>query len=244
MVHLDSNRAGSMKRFVLSASIGTIIFLGDANVASAGMPTFTLSDLARMRFQSISFFLVVFLLCSWVVRWLWNSSRKDFPRLPYLTYRRAIMLVALWGLLFLLVLTMISGARELLTPGAWKKEGLTYKLKDQSETPKVEPIEGESDRRAALDRLRIALWNYAKHHDGRFPPGDNAPEIPDEVWQVPESSRMHYRYKAGLVAGRGEAPLAFEPAIFGSSRFALLTNGKVVVLNESELASATEKADR
>jgi hypothetical protein len=244
MVHLDSNKAGSMKRYVLSASIGTIVFLGDANVASAGMPSVTLSDLARMRFQAISFFLVVFLLCSWVVRWLWNSSRKDFPRLPYLTYRRAITLVALWGLLFLLVLTMISGARELMTPGAWKKDGFTYKLKDQSETPKVEPIQAESDRRAALDRLRIALWTYAKHHDGRFPPSDSAPEIPEDVWRVPDSSHMHYRYNAGLSADHGEWLLAYEPAIFGSSRFVLLTNGKVLVFTESELASATEKAER
>src|SRR5262249_3920234 len=207
-----------MKRYVLSASIGTMVFLGDADVASAGMPSFTLTDLARMRFQSISFFLVVFLLCSWVVRWLWNSARNDFPRLPFLTYRRAITLVALWGLLFLLVLTMISGARELMTPGAWKKEGFTYELKDQSETPKAETIEAEPERGAALDRLRIALWTYAKHHEGRFPPGDNAPEIPEDVWRVPDSSHMHYRYMAGLIADRGEHPLAYEPGIFGSSR--------------------------
>ena len=37
--------------------------------------------------------------------------------------------VVLWGLLFMLVLTMISGARELLTPGAWEKKGATYQLK-------------------------------------------------------------------------------------------------------------------
>jgi hypothetical protein len=30
--------------------------------------------------------------------------------------------------LFLLVLTMISGARELMTPGAWEKKGFTYQL--------------------------------------------------------------------------------------------------------------------
>jgi hypothetical protein len=38
--------------------------------------------------------------------------------------------VTLWGLLFLLILTMISGARELMTPGAWEKHGSTYELKD------------------------------------------------------------------------------------------------------------------
>jgi hypothetical protein len=39
--------------------------------------------------------------------------------------------VTLWGLLFLLILTMISGARELMTPGAWEKHGSTYRLKDE-----------------------------------------------------------------------------------------------------------------
>ena len=75
-----------------------------------------------MRFQTISFFLLLFLLCSWVIKWIWNAARSDFPRLPHLSFRRAMGLVAVWGLLFLLVLTMISGARELMTPGAWKKE--------------------------------------------------------------------------------------------------------------------------
>ena len=123
VAHLDQKRAGSMNRCVRTISIAVLLFVGHPNDALAGMPSVTLSDLARMRFQTISFFLVVFLVCSWVVRLLWNSARKDFPRLPYLTYRRAITLVALWGLLFLLVLTMISGARELMTPGAWKKDG-------------------------------------------------------------------------------------------------------------------------
>jgi hypothetical protein len=240
--HLTSKRASSMSRCVRTVSMAGLMLAGDANVALAGMPAVTLSDLARMRFQTISFFLVVFLLCSWVVRWLWNSARKDFPRLPYLTFRRAITLVALWGMLFLLVLTMISGARELMTPGAWKKEGLTYKLKDASEAPKANVIEREGERRAALDRLRVALWTYARHHDGRFPPGETPSEIPDDAWRVPDPSGMRYRYIAGLLADRGDVPLAYEPGIFGSGRFALLTNGKVVLLTDGELTSAVAKA--
>ncbi len=39
----------------------------------------------------------------------------------------------IWGLLFVLVLTMISGARELMTPGAWEKEGFTYVLAGEAE---------------------------------------------------------------------------------------------------------------
>ncbi len=68
------------------------------------MPSITLSDLARTRIQTISFFLVVFLLCSWVVRLIRNGLRKDFSWLPILSFRRAMGLVGLWGLLFVLVL--------------------------------------------------------------------------------------------------------------------------------------------
>src|SRR5687767_15824936 len=117
-------------RSPLLLSLG--ILLASAAPARAGMPSFTLTDAASLRLQSISFFLVVFLLSALVIRWIWNALTTDFPRLPRLSYPKALGLVALWGLLFLLVLTMISGARELLTPGAWKKdEGLTYTLGDK-----------------------------------------------------------------------------------------------------------------
>jgi hypothetical protein len=97
--------------------------------AFAGMPTLTLSDLAEMRVQTISFFLLVLLLSTWAVQGLWNGLRRDFTRLPHLTYRRSLAITALWGLLFVLILTMISGARELMTPGAWERSGATYQLK-------------------------------------------------------------------------------------------------------------------
>jgi len=59
------------------------------------MPVVLLSDLARMRIQTISFFLVCFLLSSWGVRRVWNAARRDFPRLPHLSYARANGLVVL-----------------------------------------------------------------------------------------------------------------------------------------------------
>ena len=50
------------------------------------MPEILLSDLARMRIQTISFFLLCFLLCSWGIQKIWNAARRDFPRLPHLSY--------------------------------------------------------------------------------------------------------------------------------------------------------------
>ncbi len=83
-----------------------------------------------MRLQTISFFLLCFLVSALFIQLVWNGLRKDFTRLPRLSYPKALGLVSLWGLLFVLVLTMISGARELMTPGAWDKVGSTYRLKE------------------------------------------------------------------------------------------------------------------
>jgi hypothetical protein len=73
-----------------------------------------------------------------------DRIRRDFVRLPVLTFGRALALVTLLGFLFVLVLTMISGARELMTPGAWVKDGLKYKLKS---LPGIVVADGRAGRR-------------------------------------------------------------------------------------------------
>jgi hypothetical protein len=77
-----------------------------------------LNEVARQRLEVVSFFLLGLLACAAVIRSLWNGLRKDFPILPRLSYARALGMIVLWGLLFVLVLTMITGASELMTPGA------------------------------------------------------------------------------------------------------------------------------
>ena len=97
--------------------------------ALAGMPApYTLNELARLRIEAISFFLVVLLVCAGLVKLIWNGLRPEGTRIPRLSYPKALGVVVLWGLLFSVVLAMISGARELMTPGAWEKQGATYKL--------------------------------------------------------------------------------------------------------------------
>lgn len=207
------------------------------------MPMLTLSDVARMRIQTISFFLLGFLVCSWVMQRIWNGLRADFPRLPRLGYRQSLGLITLWGLLFVLILTMISGARELMTPGAWKKTGYTYKLAEAKPETTVEaPHEGE--RRQAMDRLRIALWTYARGHEGRFPPADGREAIPAEVWRVPDPSGMRYRYVAGQAADTGHGIVAYEPGIFGAERMVLLADGRIVLLSPGEIVHTLAGGDR
>src|SRR5262249_2140552 len=88
------------------------------------------NDSALGRLQTISFFVMTFLFCALAVMLLWNYLRRDFAWMPRLSFGRAAAAVFLWGLLFVVVLTMISGARELMTPVAWEKQGYTYKLKN------------------------------------------------------------------------------------------------------------------
>ena len=83
---------------------------------------------SEMRLEAISLFVAALLISPLVVRWLWNSVARDFPRMPRITYGKSLALVVIWGLLFLVVLTMIAGTRELMTPGTWQKQGLLYTL--------------------------------------------------------------------------------------------------------------------
>ena len=99
-----------------------------ATPALAGMPSVTLSDVGSMRLSAISFFVALLLLAAWGFKHLWNYVRRDFGRMPYLSYRMSLAAVLLLGILFNIVLLMIAGTRELMTPGAWEKSGITYKL--------------------------------------------------------------------------------------------------------------------
>jgi hypothetical protein len=102
-----------------------------AGTAWAGMPSLTLTDAANLRLSGISFFLGLLLLTAVGFKSLWNYLRRDFSRMPYLTYRMSLAVVLLLGLMFNIILLMIAGTRELMTPGAWEKSGVTYKLRDK-----------------------------------------------------------------------------------------------------------------
>ena len=87
---------------------------------------------------------------------------------------RVLCLDAMYVCAMLLVLTMISGARELLTPGAWRKQGSTYRLNSPA---------NEVQRRDHLRSLHAAIRHYQSTHNGQIPPHEYAPEIPPELWR-------------------------------------------------------------
>lgn len=138
------------------AAIAFLIVL-QASAVQAGMPSplptevprvFQLSTPAVERIQTISFFLVVFALCAATIMFIWNYLRRDFPQLPRLTFGRAAAAVLLWGLLFVIVLTMISGARELMTPRAWEQRGYAYQLAEPPSPAAAEPTVASSEEAA------------------------------------------------------------------------------------------------
>ncbi len=193
------------------------------------MPVVTLSDLARVRLQTLSFFLVGFLVSAWLIQLLWNGLRRDFSRLPRLSYCKALGVTSLWGLLFVLVLTMIAGARELLTPGAWEKQGTTYKIKGPVEEEPAPAGPTERDRENHLLRLRTALWDYARRNENILPARLENTDVPSPLRCVPDSSGVPYIYVRDLKvkAGEGVFPLVYEPEVFGPTRMVLFTNGEV-----------------
>ena len=114
---------------------------------------------------------------------VWNASRADFPRLPRLSFGKAVGVVFLWGLLFLLVLTMISGARELLTPGAWRKEGFTYKLDADGNIIRKIDIGAEISGHVFIDDLIYVLRGTEQNGESwtiaRLDPRQETPELED-----------------------------------------------------------------
>src|SRR6184192_2962294 len=119
---MKTTRAAKLAFAVLLVSFASAI------ECQAGMPSITLRDIYRLRFQELSFFIFLLLVCSLLFKVMWNYAAKGFSWLPRLNFRRALCLASLFGLVMLLILTMISGIREVLTPGAWRKQGSTYRL--------------------------------------------------------------------------------------------------------------------
>ncbi len=183
-----------------------------------------------MRISAISFFAVVFLVAALVVRTLWNVLAKDFPRLPRLSYKKALAATFLLGLCLVAVLVMIAGARELLTPGAWQRRGPLYAVADP-QSPGVNPppqadAPQTADRKEHLERLRDALWQFAAKHGGQFPAADDK-EISAEAWEVPGGVGTRYLYVPGLAIDKPPLLLVYEPALNGDERYVLSTGGQV-----------------
>ncbi|WP_417390630.1 hypothetical protein [Gimesia sp.] len=210
-----------------------------SNTAEAGMPSASidLTEIAQLRLQSISFFLLLFLLSAWGLKKLWNMLARDFPKLPVITYKAALAGTFLWGLMFLFVLTMISGARELLTPGAWEKDGRTYRLTDSESKQETQAVAEAllKERRSKLAELRSALFMHVATHDGNYPANVEDASFADEFWLQPGEMNVKYGYVPGEKKSDLVQPLAFEQAVYGDEQqLILFTDGAIKQVSLAE----------
>ena len=199
----------------------------------AGMPSPTLTDLAEARLDAISFFLLLFLLCGLLLKWAWNVLATSFPILPRLTVKHAMAMMLVSSLFLYVILTMISGARELMTPGAWTKVGTTYQLLPPERDPKPWL---ETARIQALERLRDALWDYAAKHEGKLPPHAQGLEIEGSLWTGVHPQGERYGLRSEAAVGKGNEIVVFEPESYGATRFVIRANSEVQRLTAKQLS--------
>ena len=100
-----------------------------------------LTSFGLKTFTGLSTVVVAMLLATIVLNLSWNALAKS-TTLPALSFGKTVILTVLLGMLFFLVLVMISGSRELLTPGAWQPSGLvshpTFPSTSQGEAAKAD----------------------------------------------------------------------------------------------------------
>lgn len=216
----------------------------------AGMPItpVRISEVAALRIQALSFFIVLFFVLALVVKVAWNTLAKDFKAMPRITYLRSLCLMFIWGLAMSVLLTMISAARELMTPGAWERVGWTYKVTD----PGMNVSEFEKwklARKNSMSQLADALVAYAKAHEGKFPPHRYVPEIPAEDWRSLSPSQTDYVYLPDRELGQ-EIPeiaahlkdellsplriIAYEPDGLSAERWYMLSDGSLIMMNDNQ----------
>lgn len=210
-------------------TVGVLAFTTSASIthsALAGMTVYDLTDVVRLRLEDISFFVFLLLLATLGIRILWNLLARDIPKLPRLSFLKALSLTGLLSILMLLILVMISGARELLTPGAWYRQGSHYRPND---------VGNLDARQHSIESLRSAVMLYAQNHNGSFPLHDYVTDIPQKLWEAPDSSGTRYVYIGGITLADTNSVLAFEPKKFGPERLVLFADGRIQKLNTEQI---------
>ena len=189
-----------------------------------------LDPYVSLRLQSISFFLFVFVICVVCVRWLWNTAVGKESSQPSISYAQACALTATWGLGSIVVLTMISGARELMTPGAWQQEGWTYRLRVHKDLSASDDL---AARRSALERLRVELLKFAATHNGSYP--SEKAIVDTDYWQIPHYAGHQFMLVAGRTAETDRARIVVMEPELSDERLVLLSNGMIGTMRTPEI---------
>ncbi len=198
----------------------------------AGMTSFSLTEVASARLDAISLFLVAFAVSAWILLKAWNRLARDFLWMPRLRYSGALAALVVSGLFVFAAMSLIAGARELMTPGAWVRTGSTHRIAYPERDPKPWL---ESGRRLALEQLRDQLWAYAATHDGNLPSTRSDGSISDSAWTGVHPAGESLAYVPGRNPGSGSSIVVYEPDNYGAVRFALQEDGAVVKLSPADL---------
>ncbi len=234
--------------------IGLVFLVFSSNhSAMAGMPGVSLTDAGRLRIDTLSFFLMIFVLSAWILKGVWNGLGRQLTVLPPINFRTSCGLVFLWGMLAVIVLTMISGARELMTPGAWEKHGLTYRLTDSHIQTKAADWEQQvlSERRERLMLLGMSLRSFAALNQGRLPNATQAtPSLIDtntskmsteleiltgDLIYLPRQSAVSYCYVVNRTLADADRIVIYEPGFYPDSTLGIQINGVIRQLSTEEL---------
>lgn len=204
-----------------------------APFAQAGMPmpmAVFLSEYGTDRLIGISTtFFVILVLVAIPVMYAWNAffaeidgESKHFKRIGYV---KSLGITFLGVCLFTLILVMVAGSRELLSPGAWVPDGMLSKTVYSVEGEKIaKDFDIDEDemidqvRRKAMIRLRDALRRFAEEHDGRLPGTMDEPGF-EELWQIPFAAGVSYEYYPEETGA--ELPLVREPSVLPNAKFSI-----------------------
>jgi hypothetical protein len=122
-----------------------------------------------------------------------------------------------------------------MTPGAWEKNGITYRLVKETDLKPgdiFDPVRYER-----LEQLSEALANFAEKHQGRFPAESELGQIDANVWLAawPNARFVYYGAVVDRVHGK---PLAAEPEALGPFPLVLFTDGMIHMMTLEELKRA------
>jgi len=191
----------------------------------------TISDFFLMRLELISVFLLGMVISTVVVQKVWNNFQTDFTSLPQLSFGKSFALVTLWGLLFVIVLTMISGARELMTPGAWIKKGNTYVLRESFTDTDVDEATRQlrERRKSHLQFIHTILLDDVLKRE-TLPKSKEDLPLPKRLWIVIETHGLEYVYVPGLASVADSNALIAEPEFFEDGRYVLWQDGRIELI--------------
>jgi hypothetical protein len=201
-----------------------------------------LSDTAIFRVNMISFFLACILLCSFFIKDLWNYLKNDFSFLPFLSFRKSLVISLLFGLIFLMFFILSSGTSSLLTAETWteKKKLTSVKPVNQNqinlEIEKIDKHHLFLERKMRLIDLKEFLWRYASLNEGEFPESIESSQIPEKYWKLPQRFDLKYQYFPGQKLSENQKPsvLVSELDFYDDRQFVLQTDGTFHHISKQE----------